>query len=103
MIQDEIALGLAGVPLLVALTEGTKQVLPDLPARYYPLVALAWSLLLNVGMGTYLGADPVLGALTALVAALAAVGLYSGGRAVARSANYKTYCAKTRSGKSSRG
>jgi hypothetical protein len=81
---NEIALGLAGVPLLVALTEATKLVAPELPPRFHPLVALAWSLLLNVGLGGYLGADPVLGALAGLVAALAAVGLYSGGRAVVR-------------------
>ncbi len=84
VIPNEVALGLAGVPLLVALTEATKQVTPELPTRYHPLVVLAWSLLLNVGLGVYLGADLVLGALTALVAALAAVGLYSGGRAVVR-------------------
>src|SRR5439155_15537284 len=84
VIPGEVALGLAGVPLLVALTEATKQVVPDLPTRFHPLVVLAWSLLLNVGLGAYLGADPVLGTLTALVAALAAVGLYSVGRAVAR-------------------
>jgi hypothetical protein len=83
VVPSEIALGFAGVPLLVALTEATKQVAPDLPTRYYPLVALIWSVLLNVGVGAYLGADPVLGGLTALSAALAAVGLYSGGRAVA--------------------
>ena len=84
ILPNEIALGLAGVPLLVALTEATKQVAPELPPRFYPLVALVWSLLLNVGLGSYLGSDPVLGALTGLVAALAAVGLYSGGRAVVR-------------------
>jgi hypothetical protein len=84
VVPGEVALGLAGVPLLVALTEATKQVLPGLPSRFHPLVVLGWSVLLNVGLGSYLGADPVLGALTALVAALAAVGLYSGGRAVVR-------------------
>lgn len=84
ILPNEVALGLAGVPLLVALTEATKLVAPELPPRFHPLVALAWSLLFNVGLGGYLGADPVLGALTGLVAALAAVGLYSGGRAVVR-------------------
>ena len=84
IVPGEVALGLAGVPLLVALTEATKQVMPDLPTRYHPLVVLGWSLLLNVGLGAYLGADPVLGALTAVVAALAAIGLYSGGRAIVR-------------------
>jgi len=76
-------LGMAGVPLIVALTEATKRSLPGLAARWHPLVALAWALLLNVGLGAYQGGDPVLGAATGLVAALAASGLYSGGRAIA--------------------
>ena len=81
-IPPEMALGLAGVPLIVALTQATKVVIPTLPTRYHPLVALTWALLLNAGLGAYLGGDPVLGAVTALVAALAATGLYSGGRSV---------------------
>jgi hypothetical protein len=79
----EALLGLAGVPLIVALTEATKRSLPGLAPRWWPLVALAWSLLLNAGLGAYLGRDPVIGAATGLVAALVASGLYSGGRAVA--------------------
>jgi hypothetical protein len=82
-VPGEALLGLAGVPLIVALTEATKRSLPGLASRWYPLVALAWSLLLNAGLGAYLGRDPVVGAATGLVAALAASGLYSGGRTVA--------------------
>lgn len=82
-VPAEMVLGLAGVPLIVALTQATKLVVPALAPRWYPLVALAWALVLNAGLGAYLGGDPVLGAVTALVAALAASGLYSGGRAVA--------------------
>ena len=82
-VPGETLLGLAGVPLIVALTEATKRSLPGLAARWHPLIALAWALLLNVGLGAYLGGDPVLGAATGLVAALAATGLYSGGRAIA--------------------
>jgi hypothetical protein len=82
-VPGETLLGLAGVPLIVALTEATKRSLPGLAPRWYPVVALAWSLLLNAGLGAYWGRDPVVGAATGLVAALAASGLYSGGRAVA--------------------
>lgn len=82
-VPSEMVLGLAGVPLIVALTEAIKVVVPGLASRWYPVVALGWALLFNVGVGAYLGGDPVLGAIAGLVAALAASGLYSGGRAVA--------------------
>ena len=80
----EMVLGFAGVPVIVALTEFTKVVLADLPPRWYPLAALGWGLLLNAGVGSYLGADPFLGAVSGVLAGLAAVGLYSGGKAVVR-------------------
>jgi hypothetical protein len=83
MVPIEMVLGLAGVPLIVALVEATKLVVPELRPRWFPLVALTWALCLNAGVGGYLGGDPILGALTGLVAALAAVGLYSGGKALA--------------------
>lgn len=80
----EMVLGFAGVPVIVALTEFTKVVLVELPPRWYPVVALGWGLLLNAGVGGYLGADPVLGVVSGVLAGLAAVGLYSGGKAVVR-------------------
>ena len=80
----EMVLGFAGVPVIVALTEFTKVVLADLPPRWYPVAALGWGLLLNAGVGSYLGADPVLGAVSGVLAGLAAVGLYSGGKAIVR-------------------
>jgi hypothetical protein len=84
IVPNEMLLGLAGVPVIVALTEAVKAVVPGLAPRWFPLVALAWALALNAGLGVYLGADPVVGVATAVVAALAAVGLYSGGRTMAR-------------------
>ena len=80
----EMVLGFAGVPVIVALTEFTKVVLAELPPRWYPVAALGWGLLLNAGVGSYLGADPVLGAVSGVLAGLAAVGLYSGGKAITR-------------------
>jgi hypothetical protein len=79
----EVALGLAGVPIVVALTEAVKVVVPGLAPRWYPLVALGWALLLNVGVGAHRGGDPVVGAVGGLIVALAAIGLYSGGRTLA--------------------
>ena len=80
----EMVLGFAGVPVIVALTEFTKVVLADLPPRWYPAAALGWGLLLNAGLGGYLGADPILGAVSGVLAGLMAVGLYSGGKAIVR-------------------
>ena len=83
-LSDQTLLGMAGVPLIVALTGATRRAFPGLPARWRPVVALAWALLVNAGLGTYLGGDPVLGAATGLVAALTASGLYSAGRTLSR-------------------
>jgi hypothetical protein len=75
-------LGMGGVPIIVAMTTLVKRVWPTLPDTLYPVVALTWALLLNAGLGTYLGNDPVLGTVAGVLAALAANGLYSGGRTV---------------------
>lgn len=83
-VPTEMVLGFAGVPVIVALTEFTKVVLAELSPRWYPVVALGWGLLMNAGLGGYLGADPVLGAVSGTLAGLAAVGLYSGGKAITR-------------------
>ena len=37
MVPNEMVLGLAGVPVIVALTEATKRVQPDLAPRYFPV------------------------------------------------------------------
>lgn len=79
MIKDLV--GLAGVPFVVALTEGVKVVAPELPARFYPLVAVAWGLLLNLLAAQVLGVAPVEAALEGVAAGLAAAGLYSATRA----------------------
>lgn len=81
-VPAEMVLGLTGVPVVVALVEATKRVASGMDERWYPVVSLAWGLALNLGVGVYLGGDPVLGAVTGVVTALAASGLYSGGRAV---------------------
>jgi hypothetical protein len=83
-ITVELVLGAAGVPIIVALTEVVKVTWPRLGARWYPLVALGWGLALNLGVGWRSGTDPVVAIVSGLVAALAAAGLYSGGKAIAR-------------------
>jgi hypothetical protein len=80
--------GMAGVPLIVALIEMIKRVFPEISPRWYPVIAVLIGGILNV-VGAYAGgaAGPAAAnaLLAGLVAGLAAVGLYSGTKAVSRS------------------
>ncbi|MHB1133723.1 MAG: hypothetical protein ACYC4L_15225 [Chloroflexota bacterium] len=79
MLKDLI--GLAGVPLIVALVEATKATVPGLDKRYYALLAVGWGLALNL-LAAYALATPYLdGGVEGLVAGLAAAGLYSATKA----------------------
>lgn len=83
--------GLAGAPFIVGLTEWVKKSFPELPERWWPTVAIAWGLLLNVGWALVmlrvgLTAQPALLVLTiagviGVASGLMASGLYSGARA----------------------
>ncbi|MFN8533270.1 MAG: hypothetical protein U0556_06965 [Dehalococcoidia bacterium] len=77
--QDLI--GLAGVPVIVALVQVFKPFVAD--SRFYPPIALGMGLLLNLGAAFLLDADPQRAALAGIVAGLAAAGLYDQGRALA--------------------
>jgi hypothetical protein len=72
-------IGLAGVPVIVGLVEVGKLWVKD--SRWYPLMALACGVSLNVGAALILGRPVPEGVLTGVVAGLAASGLYSGVRA----------------------
>ncbi len=82
--MDEFV-GMAGVPLIVALIEGVKRVAPELSPRWYPVIAVAVGMTLNLsGIYVVAGAGPVAAGnamLAGLAAGLAAVGLYSGTKA----------------------
>jgi hypothetical protein len=78
LIKDLV--GLAGVPFVVALTEAVKVVAPELPARFYPLVAIVWGLGLNLLAAQMLGVSPLEAAVEGVAAGLAAAGLYSAAR-----------------------
>ena len=80
MIDPSALLGLAGVPVTTALTELVKRAVPELPARFVPVVALAISLGLNAGLAPGLGVDLRTALVMGLVAGLAASGLYSAGK-----------------------
>lgn len=69
--------GVAGVPAIVGLVEMVKWVLPEVPARTYPLFALAFGVGINLALMGYSGAGAVEAVALGVVAALMASGLYS--------------------------
>lgn len=71
--------GLAGVPVVVALVEVCKRWIAD--ERWWPMVAIAWGMILNLALALILQTDPSTAAVVGLVTGLAASGLYSTGRA----------------------
>jgi hypothetical protein len=77
LITSIVALG--GVPLILGLVQLFKSFVSD--TRYYPLVAMAFGLAINLIAGWALGAIAVTDWITALlngiIAGLAASGLYS--------------------------
>ncbi len=75
-------IGAAGVPAIVALVEVVKRTFPELPARWYPLLALLVGIGLNLALSGYSGAGPVEAAAVGLIAGLAASGLYSQAKVV---------------------
>ncbi len=82
MLNDLI--GLAGVPVIVALIEVLKRAWPELDGRWLPLASLLLGLALNLAVGWTLELAPQEALALGLVAGLAASGLYSQGKTVLR-------------------
>jgi hypothetical protein len=82
LLTSIVALG--GVPLILGLVQLFKPFITD--TRYYPLVAMAFGLVINLVAGWALGANVVTDWITALfngiIAGLAASGLYSVGSTI---------------------
>jgi hypothetical protein len=82
LLTSIVALG--GVPLILGLVQLFKSFVSD--TRYYPLVAMAFGLVINLIAGWALGATAVTDWITALlngiIAGLAASGLYSAGSTI---------------------
>ncbi len=86
----QAVIGLAGAPLVAALTELVKRSWPELEARWWPLVAVLWGLALNIGWAAVelyarmTEQSPVVVYAVALIlglmAGLSASGLYSGNK-----------------------
>lgn len=75
-------IGLAGVPLIVALVQVTKAWVVE--ERLYPVLALVLGLALNIGLAAARGSDLPAAVLLGIVAGLAASGLYSQGKTIVR-------------------
>jgi hypothetical protein len=77
LLTSIVALG--GVPLILGLVQLFKPFITD--TRYYPLVAMAFGLVINLVAGWALGAgataDWITALLNGIIAGLAASGLYS--------------------------
>jgi hypothetical protein len=82
LLTSIVALG--GVPLILGLVQLFKPFITD--TRYYPLVAMAFGLVINLVAGWALGASAIADWITALlngiIAGLAASGLYSAGSTI---------------------
>jgi hypothetical protein len=82
LLTSIVALG--GVPLILGLVQLFKSFVSD--TRYYPLIAMAFGLAINLIAGWALGATAVTDWITALlngiIAGLAASGLYSAGSTI---------------------
>jgi hypothetical protein len=69
--------GLAGVPLIMALVQVVKNTVPGLPTHYVPLVTVTIAIALNVGLALLIGTSIGVAVLVGLVAAVSASGFYS--------------------------
>ncbi len=82
LLTSIVALG--GVPLILGLVQLFKPFITD--TRYYPLVAMAFGLVINLVAGWALGAgataDWITALLNGIIAGLAASGLYSAGSTI---------------------
>lgn len=68
-------------PIVMGLVEVSKRV--GVPARFLPLVSLGFGIILSLIYGLYNDIGSVDMAFSGIVAGLLAVGLYSGGKAIA--------------------
>ena len=74
-----LVIGLAGVPIVVALTQLVKPFVSD--TRFYPLISVAWGLVINLlaawVLTTFDKAEVATAVILGLLAGLSAGGLYS--------------------------
>ena len=77
-LQDVI--GLAGVPVVIGLVQVIKPFVAD--SRFYPPIAVAVAVALNLSAAFLLDGDPRRAAFAGVIAGLAAAGLYDQGKAL---------------------
>ncbi len=72
--------GVAGAPLVMALVEATKRTFPDVPARWYVSISVAWGVVLNLALAYLLATDLRTGAVVGVVTGLLAAGIFAAGK-----------------------
>lgn len=82
MIPDDIKdfVGLAGAPVVQALTEVVKVAFPDMPARWYPSISVAWGVVFNVALSLIIKSDVPVAVIIGVVTGLLASGLFTWGK-----------------------
>lgn len=83
MVDINDFVGLGSIPIIVALVELIKQMFPSLDKRFWPGIAIAWGLLINLALAYILVTDYRIAVVMGIIAGLSASGLYSGGKAAA--------------------
>lgn len=68
-------IGLAGIPLVLALVQAFKPFVDD--KRFWPIMAMILGVILNVAIACLMAGDMSTGVMLGIVTGLAAVGLYS--------------------------
>lgn len=74
--------GLAGIPVVMALTQVAKAWVVD--RRFYPVISVLFGILLNVALGWILQTNLVAAVIVGLVTGLSASGAYSYDSAIRR-------------------
>lgn len=76
--------GVAGAPVVAGLVQLVKAAWPDLPSRWWPLLAVVWGVVWNVALALEVGLDLGESALWGVVTGLLASGLFSLAKAVGK-------------------
>lgn len=72
--------GLAGAPLVTKLTEWTKQTFPNMEARWFPSIAVAWGVILSLVLAWILVSDLRAAAVVGVITGLLSSSLFAIGK-----------------------
>jgi len=72
--------GLAGAPIVQALTELIKNTFPALESRWFPAISLIWGIILNVALAAILTTSIPVAIVVGVATGLLASGLFTWGK-----------------------